>query len=258
LDDRFSRQLALKKDALQLHDLYSEWLKDCDQNHLCNDESEFWPTRVIFIGGPDPAKLRLIETKSELSMLKGERYVALSHCWGGPTQGEKLCFCTVSQNYYERLHGFRLGSLPHTFQDAVHVTRAIGKKFLWIDALAIIQEDARDWEAEAGSMERVFSAAYCTIAADSAADWKQGFLHRERPPQYYRDTKFYLTTREWIYKCSSKDDFEKDVNGSNLNKRAWVLQERVLSRRMLHFTKNHTYFACGDSVRCENFMKLKV
>lgn len=47
-------------------------------------------------------------------------------------------------------------------------------RYLWIDAVYIIQEGAGEWEADAESMEEAFSSAYCTFAADSAADWKLG------------------------------------------------------------------------------------
>lgn len=36
-----------------------------------------------------------------------------------------------------------------------------------------------------------------------------------------------------------------------------MLQERVLSSRILHFAERHTYFACGENVRCENFTLLE-
>lgn len=100
----------------------------------------------------------------------------LSHCWGLPTEDEKKRFCTTRENYQDRLQGFSLLELSKTFQDAVEVTRRLQKKYLWIDALCIIQGDDGDWNTEARAMEHVFSSAYCTIAAFSARGWSDGFL----------------------------------------------------------------------------------
>jgi hypothetical protein len=75
--------------------LLREWLRECDQSHKCNrpTQSQNWPTRVIFVGGPDPNKLILQEQVSE------EDYLVLSHCWGNPTDEERKRFCTTSENY---------------------------------------------------------------------------------------------------------------------------------------------------------------
>jgi hypothetical protein len=224
-------------------EILRQWLQNCDQNHRCNSTPQFWPTRVIDVGDPDSSKLSLVERTLEQCI--NERYVAVSHCWGHPTDNEKKESCTTKDNYQDRLNSFSIDNLPRTFQDAIYVTRAIGKKFLWIDAVCIIQGDESDWEAQAHLMEEVFSSAYCTIAADSATHWKQGFLQRRSPPHFTVVSK----SGQEMYACDTKYNFEKDVNNSELNKRAWVLQERVLSRRILHFTENHTYFACGESVR---------
>jgi len=164
-------------------------------------------------------------------------------------QKKKTLICTTRENYQDRLSGFSFHDLPKTFQDAFQVTRALGKNLIWIDALCIIQtveetEDP-DWMFESGRMEDTFNSAYCTIAVDSAADWKQGFLQRSSPPCFTE------VTGERVYVCDTRHNFEDDVNNSLLNKRAWVLQERILSRRILHFTKNHTYFACGHGVYSE-------
>src|ERR1700712_4430087 len=101
-------------------------------------------------------------------------------------------------------------------------------------------------------MEQVFSSAYFTITAESARDWKQGFLVRKLP-QYTKVHNSGVSR----YASNTKDNFKSDVNSSGLNKRALVLQERVLSRWILHFTETHTYFACGQRICCENFMELK-
>src|ERR1700712_3746033 len=35
------------------------------------------------------------------------------------------------------------------------------------------------------------------------------------------------------------------------------LGRRALSCRTIYFTERHTYWECGNAVRCENFIKLK-
>ncbi|KAJ3536178.1 hypothetical protein NM208_g5822 [Fusarium decemcellulare] len=225
-----------------------EWLLNCDSNHdecqLSLTDHEFWPKRVIFVG--DHQHLRLVEEPS------GDRdYLVLSHCWGSPTDQEWNRFCTTPNNYHSRLDGFRLDDLPKTFRDAVEVTRELGKQYLWIDALCIIQGSHGEWQSEASRMERVFANAYCTIAADSARGWKDGFLEPSLWDQIVPGSM----------ECDCR--FDLDVDEGSLMKRAWVIQERVLSRRIIHFTASHTnvthtYWECGDEVRCQQFSKLSL
>ncbi|KAJ3454382.1 hypothetical protein MRS44_018276 [Fusarium solani] len=228
--------------------LLRKWLWDCDQNHTQCERPQrkeiFWPKRVIFVG--DSNKLTLVE-----GQLHGEDYLVLSHCWGRPTVEEKKLFCTTRENYKGRLHkGFSYDELPRTFQDAVRVTRLLEKQYLWIDALCIIQGPDGDWETEARTMEDIFASAYCTIAASSAGGWGDGFLKPDLDSQYIGMQGIPSTPT-----CAS--DFERDVDEGPLVKRAWVLQERVLSRRIIHFAATHTYWECGKGVRCEQFTKLK-
>jgi hypothetical protein len=96
-------------------------------------------------------------------------------------------------------------------------------------------------------MEDVFASAYCTIAASSATGWNDGFLERKCT---------FVQVQAASGTCIDVSDFENDVDAGPLNQRAWVLQERALSRRIIHFTANYTYWECGEGVRCENSTKM--
>jgi len=182
-------------------------------------------------------------------------YIALSHCWGKLPQVLKDEFCTVSANVDKRKReGISMDVLPQTFKDAVTVTRELGKRYLWVDSLCIIQDDPNDWAIESKRMEAVFTNAYCTIAADSAADSTVGFLKERQLPHYVEVPD---SAHGRIYICEAIDDFHRDVEEGVLAQRAWVLQERALSRRTIHFTTNQLYWECGNGVRCETLAHMR-
>jgi len=189
-------------------------------------------------------------------------YIALSHRWGDLPEEQKRIICTSRDNIDARRHdqGLDMGALPKTFQDAIIVTRKLGKRYLWIDSLCIIQygDNLEDWKKESKRMGVVFSNAYCTIAATSAKDPTRGFLTRpitQYPePQY---VKIHTSSYGPVYISRVVDDFHGDVETGILNQRAWALQERALSRRTIHFTTTQAYWECGEGVRCETLTRMR-
>ncbi|KAF5492284.1 hypothetical protein CGCS363_v011204 [Colletotrichum siamense] len=144
--------------------------------------------------------------------------------------------------------------LPKTFKDAIEVTRVLGFRYLWIDSLCIIQDDPSDWEREAVSMEHVFSSANITIAASSAKSSSEGFIFsRGKQPS---SLAIQTPSGRTIFIRKSIDNFRHDVEKSVLNQRGWVLQERALARRTIHFTSTQVYWECGYGIHCETLTKL--
>ncbi|KAL6704961.1 hypothetical protein ACN47E_007506 [Coniothyrium glycines] len=224
-----------------------QWLTDCDTNHQdCKpvDTRHRLPTRLIDVGSCEDPVLRLVDTRQEEPLSR--RYIALSHPWGDTSKYDP--FCTLVSNEATFRHYIPEKDLPGTFTDAVISARELCVRYLWIDSLCIRQGVDSDFDEQSKTMEDVFSGAYCVLAASRASNQRDGFLG-PRPQREYvtiqqgHDKPFYV--------CKTIDNFGKDVIEGSLNKRGWVLQERVLARRTIYFTKNQTYFECGAGVRCE-------
>ncbi len=56
------------------------------------------------------------------------------------------------------------------------LTRILEIRYLWIDALCIVQDDEDDWVREAALMANVYGSAVLNIAAHTACDAQHGFL----------------------------------------------------------------------------------
>ncbi|KAJ8129324.1 hypothetical protein O1611_g4308 [Lasiodiplodia mahajangana] len=233
--------------------LLRKWLSLCDETHECNQRLQGsgdlvrMPTRVLDVGSENNPYVRLLKSSEGL----GGNYIALSHCWG--SFNKDVDFCTRRSNISAFMDNINFRTLPETFQDAVTVTRALALRYLWIDSLCIIQDDEADWEFESKRMEDVYSSAYLTIAAASAKSSREGFLGTRSGRQWVT-----IATPKGPWCCAeSIDDFQTDVENSILNTRAWVLQERVLSRRTIHFTSTQMYWECGKGVHCESLAQLR-
>jgi hypothetical protein len=210
------------------------------------------PARLIDVDCGEENKVKICSSRD----VGEERYVALSHCWGRLEPKTKAKFSITTKNLSLRHQGFTIDPEAKTFLDAVTLTRRLGIKYLWIDALCIIQDDAEDWAREAPRMEHIFSGAYCTIAVTSAADTLEGFL-KQYDHQSSRYIQLEYRPGKRMFVCDDVEDFDLHVIRSGLNNRAWVLQERILSRRTVHFSKSHIYWECGDYILCDTFTKLE-
>ncbi|KAK0750666.1 heterokaryon incompatibility protein-domain-containing protein [Schizothecium vesticola] len=237
------------------HELLRSWIQRCDDSHEnfgCAAASQTaLPTRVIDLGANASEDERVVRLLGTNPSQRG-RYIALSHCWGGPSEEEREANCTFTSNLTQRHQGINVAQLGKTFQDAIAVTRALGQRYLWIDSLCIIQDDRSDWMRESKCMGAVFSRAYCVIAATAATGPQDGFL---RPPAY----GFVALPTPWgapLYLCETVDDFRGDVEHAGLSRRGWVLQERALARRTIHFSSGQTYWECGRGIHCETLTLL--
>jgi Heterokaryon incompatibility protein (HET) len=174
-----TRPLQSRADCKANFDLIRWWISQCELHpagaRVPDFASKFQlPTRLIDIGIESDAFARLI-LSSDLDEAADRRYVALSHCWGDPSTVPKTVRATLAQ------HQERITGLSKTFEDAIEVARQIGVRYLWIDSLCIIQQDAVEWEIECTKMSFIYARAFCVISAMDAADGVSAYLSRDAP-----------------------------------------------------------------------------
>ncbi len=254
--------------------LATMWLTECSQKHTeCNStHSGRLPTRVLDLGKDNNGSIevRLCET------IPGQldKYVALSYCWGKSGN-----ITTTKKTLKGRRNGISWNLMPQSFRDAAEISRGLGIQYLWIDALCIIQDDASDWEHEAAIMAEVYENAFVTISIDSGFNPLEGiFITRDTSlistidtlsssPSYRRKRsgaveKLTLPDKggKLQYTIHAREPIEhKDIILPRsyyditypLMTRAWALQERILSRRILHFTSAEMLWECKEKMFCE-------
>ncbi|KAH6696567.1 heterokaryon incompatibility protein-domain-containing protein [Leptodontidium sp. MPI-SDFR-AT-0119] len=90
-------------------------------------------------------------------------YATLSYCWGDMMPEGST---TTMSNIHRREERMESTGLPQTLRDAFTVTRALGIRYLWVDALCIIQDSREDWELESSKMASIYSNSLVSVAAE--------------------------------------------------------------------------------------------
>lgn len=155
------------------------------------------------------------------------------------------------------MQGIAFRDLPKTFREAIILARHLQLRYLWIDSLCIIQDSAEDWAEESAQMELVYRNLVCNIAAAAAANSEEGcFVNRD--PKFAQACRLHIFTashRELntnIYDPILRPTYGvgHPLSDSPLNKRAWVLQEQYLSKRIIYCTRNQLLWKCGSLASC--------
>lgn len=200
------------------------------------------PTRVIDVSpipsDPSQVKLHVAGPDEERS-----EYVTLSYIWGGPLQVQ-----ATRHNLPSLMQGIEVGNLPQTIQDAIHITRELGFRYLWADVLCIIQDSDDDKEREIGKMGYIYRHSALTLAASCARNAYHGFDPLEtEPTQKHLNVTVELPMsngQRGTMSIVSRPRFI-DFQRLPLNSRGWAFQEYLLSRRVLFFTPE-VVWSCGD------------
>jgi hypothetical protein len=231
-------------------ELAKHWYQQCRQGHVacCHPARprSWYPPRLIDVR-THPTKLVLREHVSY-----GSDFAALSHCWGRET------FLTLTP---DRLADFQLHGIPHhelpvNFRNAIAACSALGIPYLWIDSLCIFQSgdtSYQDWARHVKIMERIYSECDVCISTAAANSATQSCF-RERDVRVIEPAV--ATLRSEPHLLVAFDHAIQGFRNAPIASRAWVLQERLLSKRILTYGQHQVHWECTESKGhnvCETF-----
>lgn len=219
----------------------SFWLNLCRAYHpKCNTSVSpgFTPTRLVDLTSSRP-RLRTFLTGQP-----GVGYATLSHCWGVTRRP------VLTESELDLFHDYiPTAALSKTFLDAINVAKHIGLYFIWIDSLCIIQDSIDDWRQEAATMSDVYRNSELNISAAGAADGTDGCFF-DRKDDWKCEISMGSGERTARYLCLPFEFEIYSLDDMPLMKRAWVLQERLLAPRTLHFAKSQLFWECNELHAC--------
>ena len=252
--DLLQQDIADSTASASCFDQARSWVSTCLRHHESCGRStsrglyQYYPTRLLDLQ-PQCTDIEICLCIPHRDP-PGTPYMTLSHCWG-----TSRFFKLTRANLKHLEVGFQLVELPRTFREAIYITRELGIRYLWIDALCILQDSQEDWRYEAAMMMKVYENSYCNIAALGAFDSEQGCFFQRDPLLVPR----IIVEPNWDNALNMSYDLYSDffwqyhLGHSPLNRRAWVVQERILAPRVLYYGKEQLLWECVELDACETY-----
>ncbi|KAI1366156.1 heterokaryon incompatibility protein-domain-containing protein [Xylaria arbuscula] len=255
-------------------DTARSWLADCCANpgghekpNSANPQDQFMnmiayelPRRLIDVQPLDGTLEQFSLKDTGIINFDSYPYCTLSYCWGGQSNPSWI---TTKANLQSRQVGFDRSELPPTLRDATFIAQKLGFRYIWIDAICIVQDDDDDWTQEGSNMASIYRSSHLTIAvalgyscADGAFN-EQSRSHLEDYLDIVRvdsalSSSGKPSTLYFIDEFTSRSGPYRYVSDGPLSTRAWCLQETLLSTRVLYYTPFQLIWECGHFIAQED------
>ncbi|KAM0812071.1 putative Heterokaryon incompatibility domain-containing protein [Seiridium cardinale] len=238
------REIAPSHGSAGTYEFIQETLHKCLCNHSeCSKNVDVeLPTYVVDVGlDHDAACVKIVRSYGA-----NGSYIALSYCWGGP-QHMQLTNKTLKSFQ----QGLTVSRLPKTLRDAITVTRQLGHRYLWVDALCIVQDDQNSKQLELGKMSQTYKNSFVTIQPSVSKNADEGFLNLRTPPPpparlIFQDSP--ETGKLPVYART----LELPPRLTHTSERAWIFQESVLPPRLLSYTASQVFISCREQRQSED------
>jgi hypothetical protein len=236
MESKFSGRVVHDEFDLRLAD---RWLNLCRKHHGHKCMSSAWMQETPGVPG-----LRVIDVENlcVVPAPDGCQYVCLSYTWGSVST---VTATTANKDDLAKPGALSRRILPPTIMDAIQVTAAAKKRFLWVDALCIVQDDQQMLQAQIPQMGTIYDRAVLTIIAASGDNSDAGLAGVRPGSRHLQQNCISLPSLSLL--TAVDDGLYEGIMSSRWSTRAWTMQEALFSRRQLAFTPKQVYWVCREA-----------
>ena len=226
-------------------------LEHCEQHHGSECRQQAWSEAPDYLRLIDVNNWCLVEFHNQETHRC--RYVALSYVWGGAQT------FTLNENNTRHLHT-RFGIvpflqlIPRTIRDAMLVVQRMKERYLWVDALCIQQDDQFEKHSQIESMGGIYGSAIVTLAAADSLNADAGIPGVAPGSREIFQLVAELQNGDNLLAHLPDDNY---VENTPWNSRAWTLQERLLSSRLMIFEGGRLTWRCRGMTAYEHLPRIE-
>jgi hypothetical protein len=205
-----------------------KWLAKCDSEHGVHCQNRLTP-------GKGPQWLIDVTDEKVVRASPGAQYAALSYVWGG---AQSLSMTKANQTTLRQP-----GSLKRAARTIRHAMRFCRKeievKFLWVDAIYIVQDDEAHMASQIMNMASIYANAYVTLVAAWGRNADAGLR-----PKNSSHTGTGKVEGDSPAELTVRDAHNGLLQSSPWLRRGWTLQELVFSQRAIFFFEVDVTWEC--------------
>ncbi|KAG4438463.1 hypothetical protein IFR05_006073 [Cadophora sp. M221] len=207
-------------------DLLKKMIDTCASTHQECKREKMEDREMILV---DVEKMCLVQ-------VTGVLYITLSYVWGN-----KPIFKTTRENFQSLQIPGALDSVSRLTRDVASVVKGLGVKYLWIDALCIIQDDEEHKKVQISRMADIYGNSCLTIVALTGSDSDSPLPGISTPrPQA-------ISVVDGMPFSFHLSGLTQTAHDQRYETRGWTFQERLISRRCLYFCDRQVYLECRKS-----------
>jgi Heterokaryon incompatibility protein (HET) len=196
----------------------------------------------------DVEQMKIVEATTS------EKYFCLGYVWGGtPT------YQLTSNMVDELKESHSLCRYEHCLSraasQAITIARSMKQRYLWVETLCIIQDDASHKHGQILNTDIIYGHAAMTIILASAPSTNHSTLRHDEgeahymndlDPEDYQELLGRIERKMGVQVQYSEDFGSRPTSVVVYPIRAWIFQE-MLSRRLLYITSWGSFYACRNT-----------
>ena len=255
------------------------WIEECNHTHdACRPVAaaeRILPTRLIDTQpeGMDNSVIRIVDGTSIAQGAEAVKYATLSYVWS------KTSLTLTNAGLPNARLGLQRHALPTVLESGIQAAQKLGFRYCYADSLCVLQDSEADKQAECALMASVFRNAALTIVLDQIdeLDMQPGLVLPDAIANAIANAQSQKATRtatsSVVLPDANANAMFKNANrttdrpsassalplsdfttpGFGWDTRAWSLQERLLSRRLLHLCETQLYWECASLKASDTF-----